>query len=134
MCECSCSEVRGDLNIKLKGSDDVVSIDFYRGCRDCAPLIGVDVRVFNAKGVADFLGDADILDVGGDEYGHIPTFDSIELISLEDLQAISRTLPGTDDYENLADWLSDHGLDLLQGAFDLAMERRDARNGEEVAG
>src|SRR3990167_1294124 len=127
MCECLCSEIRGDCNLRLAGGTDVVSLDLYMGCAECAPLLGVDVRVFNEKGAAEWLQGIPIQDVEGDEYGHLPSYRSFEIISVEDMKTVASDLPDVHEYSSLCEWLCDHGLTLLQESFRLARQRESGR-------
>jgi hypothetical protein len=116
MCECLCGEVRGETNFRL--NEDVVSVDIYPGCRDCSELIGVDIRIFNKKGAEDWLGGAEIEDAVGNEYGWLPTFKSIPIISVSALADAVREEYG----EDYAEWIESCGLGLLQKAMRLTQK------------
>lgn len=112
MCECLCGEVKGDFNFQV-GPTDVVTVDIYRGCTECDPLIGVDIRVFNAEGAKDWLGGAEIVSVIGDGYGGRPTVKSIPILSVEALADVFRGY-GHDEAADLLEW---QGMTMLQDAM-----------------
>lgn len=119
MCECLCSEVRGDL-LFTTDRKNFVTVDVYPGCPNCARVIGVDIRVFNKQGAKDFLDGKKGTLVSGDDYGHIPSFRSIPILSVESLIEASKNFEvviGEDGWETLGDWLEDNGLALLQSAI-----------------
>ena len=125
MCECLCGAVRGEFNFRVKDTDPVVSIDIYRGCKYCEKMIGVDIRLFTKAGAQEWLYDATILDAEPNEYGGLPSLKSLPIVSIDALVAVSKAMPSIEEYESLADWLDDHGLDLLQSAMRLTQSQED---------
>lgn len=124
MCECICGEVRGEVVFTPNDSKTTVCIDIYPGCKTCEQVIGVDIRLFDHKGRKDWLeGNAGEF-VEGDEYGHVPTYKSIPILSVESLVQAAKALPDVSDYENVSDWLEEHGLDLLQSAMALTQNAK----------
>lgn len=116
MCECLCGEVRGEFNFAL--GVDVVSVDVYPGCRECSELIGVDIRVFNVAGAKDWLSGAEIVPAEGNEYGWLPTFKSIPILSVS---ALIDTLREYD--EEVAEWFENSDtLRILQDAMRLTQK------------
>ena len=85
--------------------------------------------MFSHAGIEEWLGGATIHDVAGDEYGHIPTYKSIPIVSLDALQKASREFGDIEDYETLADWLNDYGLDWLQSAMKLTYDQAKSEVG-----
>lgn len=130
MCECTCSSIKGDVVFHVGQSAFVV--DAYRGCRDCANLIGIDIRAFDSNGVHDYLDGNWGRKIEPNEYGGpkgaIPI--SYELFSVEDLINSAGKLMGDDcDIDGLSahDWFEEYGLKLIQSAMQMCDKRRRDR-------
>lgn len=125
MCECGCSSINGDVAFTPRGFDGVVAIDIYPGCRECAQLVGIDIRVFDKPGASEWLYGRQAEVVDGNEYGHLPTWKSIEIFSMEDLaDAFS---------EQYGDLLADLSPEDLLHVVQSAMRKCRARSKKEVS-
>lgn len=60
---------------------------------------------------------------------HVPTYKSIPIVSVESLMTASADLPSAEDYETMADWLDEFGLELLQTA--MAIEHATTQSPKE---
>ena len=126
MCECACSQIREDAVLQIY--DATVCVDAYRGCPDCAPLIGFDVRVFNKQGRREWLSKTPKT-IKPDEYGVLPSAASFEMFSIEDLVEVCHETGATlEGYDSLGAWMEDHGLKMVQDA----MRKCEARKRKET--
>lgn len=130
MCECTCGDIKQDVVLQI--GDATIMVDAYMGCRDCAELIGFDVRAFNPEGRKEWVS-REPRDVSPDEYGVIPSASSFEMFSLDDLKEAAdewgKPLDVT-EYETISDWLDDVGLQLLQSAFRKCRARERGATGQ----
>lgn len=126
MCECLCGAIKGDINLAV--GDAIVTVDAYTGCRDCAPLFGIDVSVFTEEGAREWLRGAMIEratpnEYGGPNGGRAACF---EIFSVDDL-AESALLLGfrvpSADYDDMRDFMTDFGLKWVQSAAQLCRMR-----------
>lgn len=122
MCECGCSYIRQDLVRSYKGM--TLCVDIYPGCAECGPVIGVDLRAFNSKGVKDWLNGRTGGEIVPDEYGGLPTMASLPLFDMAGLGAGLQEECGDitnwflpDIYDSWADFVEDHGLRIIQAAI-----------------
>ena len=85
MGECCCTQIQGDLIVTVGNA--TLSIDIYRGCKECAPLIGIDVRAFNKQGVTEWLDGNTGQAIEPNEYGGPggQVAACLELFSVDDL-------------------------------------------------
>lgn len=127
MCECLCSEVKGDIALAIE--ETYVSIDAYMGCQECAELVGIDVRVFTERGAREFLNGATIRRGKADDYGgpNGNTAVSFEMFSMDDLaealQSESGDLSNTADYDGWDEFISYHGVAIMKKAFNICQKR-----------
>jgi hypothetical protein len=130
MCECLCGNIKEDVLLQIGAV--TICVDAYSGCRECSPLVGIDVRAFNEQGRAEWI-DGTPKEVTPDEYGVVPTAASFEMFSIEDLGKAADELglkKSLRHYATAADWFHDHGLDLIHRAFAMCDKRRsEDRNG-----
>lgn len=131
MCECGCGDIRADYIFTPADSASTVAIDVYPGCRECEPVVGIDIRLFNRKGVKDFLDGNYGKRVAGDEYGCLPTLKSIPIISIDSLLKAARELEFHEGSEVfLLSFLEDDGLNLLQRAIAIELAAWSAREAQ----
>lgn len=84
----------------------------------CRMSIGVDIRVFNVAGAKDWLSGAEIVPAEGNEYGWLPTFKSIPILSVS---ALIDTLREYD--EEVAEWFENSDtLRILQDVMRLTQK------------
>jgi hypothetical protein len=128
MCECLCSNVRGEQILTVGSA--TVAIDPYFGCKECADLIGIDVRIFNAKGRADFLDGNKGEIVTPHEYGH-PGATSYcnEMFSIDDLASAFAEMVDAEVismYEP-RELIREFGLEMIQRGARLCAKRKRAK-------
>ncbi len=124
MCQCGCGEGPIEQAFELTRRC-VLGIKVYDGCAECFPGLAVDLSVFNSANVEwlEHLKSQRKIDssVKPNEYGGtnpacgIP----IPIIDVDSIRAQVVEMEADEvleDYDSLADWLADYGLELLQGA------------------
>jgi len=121
MCECGCGDLAPDKVVRL--GDKVLAIEVYPGCRDCETGLMVVLNLFTQERAEDFfdLEPTEIFEPDEQGYAEI----SMPILGPDDLIEVVKEMekdgnPLT-DYESLSDWLSDHGLELLQRALSIQM-------------
>jgi len=120
MCECGCGDLAPDKVVRL--GDKVLAIEIYPGCRDCETGLMVVLNLFTQERAEDFmLETTEIFEPDEQGYAEI----SMPILGPDDLIEVVKEMekdgnPLT-DYESLSDWLSDHGLELLQRALSIQM-------------
>jgi len=134
MGQCGC----GDINLiaarPVPGTDGVLAVDEYRGCRECETPIGLMLFFFNPEGQERWVEGWSGMRLGaplepsenGEDGGYGWVF---PFIGQSELVKAAREHEGLKDvhpsnYETLAELLSDWGLTLLQEA----MARRPKRS------
>lgn len=131
MCQCLCSETRGDVRIKL--GDAFVTVDAYMGCDECDTTVGIDVRAFTADSVAGWgLGNFQEATPDPDGGPNGGTLASYPIFNADDL-AEAATLLGLrvdPDYENWSDFFSEWAVKLMKGAHTCCQIRMKKEEGE----
>lgn len=139
MGQCGCGDMNLTAAYPVAGTDAVLGIDEYWGCRECGTPLGIVVLLFDPKGREEWV-EVSGLKLGpafeAGEYGGGPAGElfglTLPFVGQDDLVAAVREgeeLKNVrlEDYETLADLLSDWGLELLQEAF--AHRKRQMKQG-----
>lgn len=139
MGQCGCGDMHLIAAHRVAGTENVLAVDEYWGCRECGTPIAITLRYFDAPGWLDWGRwyhppgrDAHATpepEMAADEYGGeegfgwaFPLIGKAELVQAaregEELKRVR-----LEDYATLADLLSDWGLELLQEALRQRSER-----------
>ncbi len=117
---CGCGDANFDRGFRLPDGT-TIGIEVYRGCRYCATGPGVTVAAFDAKGAHEWMDGVECPVMVPDEYGGDDRYAlAVCLFDMADLLAECREIEAEvpiADYESVADWLEDNGLQLIQGAM-----------------
>ncbi len=124
MCQCGCGDTAIERAFKVDRGP-TIGYQVYRGCKDCHAGIGVDLYFYNSEGARDWCrGSVTEKAPKGDEYGgNNGAGIALPLFDVADLVEESKSLEPISEYDSLADWLEDFGLDLIQGALRRSHER-----------
>ena len=130
MCECSCAAQPYLTATRIDGTDVVLAVQVFPGCKDCDYGPGVSVAIFDSPTV-ELIEGLKLESIKADEYGGNSGYGlSVPVLDGEDLIAEARELcpkgtigPGEDEYESLADWLDDNWDSLLRGAVHRRLDR-----------
>lgn len=115
MCECGCGDFHPHQSFLM--GDDVLSVEVYRGCDNCDT--GLMVTLYKMS-----PSEAERWDI--EEFSEFDRFGmvNIPLLHPEDLIEALKEIQEADEYDNFADFLSDHGLDLIQRAVEKRLKAR----------
>lgn len=126
MGECGCGELRPDQVVKI--GDKVLAIEIYPGCHDCGTGIMTWLDLFTPVRAEEFL-----LEVSGefktDEFGYGQL--SFPIIGPDDLVEAVTEIEGENplkEYNCLADWMMDNGLDVLQRGLAIRKRKTEHEN------
>lgn len=132
MGECGCGEMDNDKVVRM--GKNIMGIEIYPGCRYCDTGIIVTLNLFTRKEAKVFDLEASET-FAPDEHGfsqlNFPIIGPDDLVEVIEKMAEAEGM-GEDGY-SLSDWMHDHGLELLQSALRLRMEKtraEQARAGE----
>lgn len=128
MGECGCGELRPHEVLQL--GNEILAVEIYEGCEYCDTGIMVTLNLLN-KERADEIGLEPTGELKPDKYGWGQT--NYPIIAPEDLIDAAKKLKsdeafGDDGYDSLTDYLSDEGLELLQTALRIRLEKTAAEN------
>jgi hypothetical protein len=132
MGECGCGNAAFESAFRVRGQNPVLGIERYAGCRDCGTGPAVRVSVFDRKGATEWLvglPSKDLIpDANGSNSGRgigIMLWEPEDLIAAAgEIEAAEGTVgPEPNDYESVADWLSDYGHALVSRAMEIAHAR-----------
>jgi hypothetical protein len=125
MGECGCGSTVPHKILKI--GKDVMYIEIYRGCDYCGTGIMVTVGMVTPE-IAEMNGwePTKIFKTGKDGWDQL----DFPIITPEDLiEAVKKMkcndAVGENGYDNLTDWLSDSGLELLQTAVRLRVAKTE---------
>lgn len=124
MGECGCGET---VPYKILQIDDkVLVVEIYRGCEYCDTGLIVTLHLNTAESAAEWDWEPDTK-LEPDDYGHaqvdFPLLGKDDLVEAAKRMNADAMFGGEDGYETLTDWLSDNGLELLQTALRLRLEK-----------
>ena len=113
MGECGCGEINNIREIVSIG-DYILVVELYTGCRYCHTGIMTSLHLYSQEEASCFQFNPTRV-FEPDEYGysdlHIPIVDQ------EDLVEAAGSIGNPYEYNDVPEWLSDHGRDLLQKAI-----------------
>lgn len=113
MGECGCGEMQADEIFRL--GEFIIALEIYPGCHNCnEDTFGASFYAFNEDTASDFMIETD-KEFHVEELVpqvNIPIFNAKDLID-----ANKDAIQDFQNYENLEDWLTDYGLDILRNAY-----------------
>lgn len=120
---CGCADNAPDEIYRI-GRGKYIAVASYHGCDYCDTGIGYDIRFFNEEGRKLWAHGLKSKPILFDEDGVYDSGLMLGCVGLRELKEGAKTLIAEKrignkftGYRNVADWLDDNGLELLQAAF-----------------
>lgn len=127
MCECGCADFSPYRSYKV--GKNILVLEIYPGCENCDNPLGITLAIFTPSEAKHWLTEPSP-EFKPDQYGSKELYFS--LIGKDDLIQAAKDIvaengdPIEDEgYANLVDWLEDDGLDLLQRALRIRLEKEE---------
>lgn len=121
MCECGCGDFKPYKAYRV--GEIVLVVEIYHGCASCNNPIDVALHVMTPEYAKEWDIDAAALpEFKPDSHGHDQRY--FPLVGQEDIVELAeKNELNIAEYENMADFLRDHGLDLLQGGLQIRLDK-----------
>ena len=124
MCECGCGNFNPYKAYKM--GENVLAVEIYPGCEECGTGLMVSLHIFTPDEAKHYDMEP-TEEFKPDEFGWAEM--SFPIIGKDDLlQAAKDNIHENGEpieeqgYENIPDWISDNGLDLLQRGLRLRLK------------
>lgn len=126
MGQCGCGETWIKRAFRVIGTDFIIGVQEYHGCKECNSSVGLFLSFFTLEGAKEWIDDdLRIEPVLPDAYGAFEGRGAqFWLIGREELYLAAAHLEAheglrIEDYGSLEDLLHDYGLRLIQAAMDM---------------
>jgi len=132
MCQCGCGDLF-PVKVYEINKNKYVVISEYHGCKECAEVIAHDIYFYDKKGMEDIADwvkpeKVEFDEFGGEKHDHgLPLFDISDFREI--LEENENIYGKVNEYDSMADWFEENGLNLIQEAMRRFKEKHKPQKG-----